>query len=1084
MTHRPTTNGIVVLLASVALRAQLSSSIVATAPTSSVDDYLTGGASDHASRVSNASAETHKNTTWDEHQPQPQCDSCSFKCAMYPGKGGCKGSNGQGTGQCCSCPGSCGPVGCCPPKPSPPPPPAPSHKLLDAILTITREGMNNAPELYGDMLTEAVKAANAAMRHPNFWCWAMGKANLFVSYSDVQVLDANMTFDVEWTQPNRPPTMRVLATDRLAFTWSNGSVEVLCKDNDADMLYMLWSVLTGKGTFNSTVSRSTTCAFPQVSSFDMHQAQMQLVAPKLPLPNTFVSSLMKSALSSGRPQINNVLEVNEFCIPTDVSQYLRPPPTVHLYPLIQYPGQGFVEYASFCGPAHFGAKVACAQATTLEAKSNTAVKPSCLLKTGLSTSSTTTFAAASQSGLSVVQRILDNSRKFGLTEQEKRTWPDESAQIGIRTVSTLSQSENPGVVAGSVIQCQGSCPAPPPSAPERCKVKPGVDPVYGVLCDRTKTAAGCRLLNETCMWEGGGAAVPPPPPSRYRAVTFFDCMYDDVGNTPAKNASVLSTEKLCDSLGDACIGFNFPDLKLKSGCHQWTDCKLGTGCHTNRGHGRNPTIFYFKPGHDVSNKQRPFCVQNTNTGDYYIKTGGNVLKTEGWDGGKSDKCCRADIDTCRWFSTINLCSQALSQLKCHCYACGSSTPDTSLSTCKPPDDDCSSNVNKHPANNGCYSTAPIGGCADCECATGVCVGKSNHSLKAEQGAMGCLPCTSSNGPTASIGCPTLWTHEPVPALCQSTPFFNGDCNNGELLECVNGQFVSSQFNSSQCAGVATSVVNYANGTCIQQGDPKSADVVSITVVCPRPKKLSPNRRHSAAMMTAVITTLICAIVAAIAAAYFRQQLGSACGRIAQMVQVRTTRIVAVVYEQCAEYSATLYASVWVPIRAHASTVAAWLWQQYIQPLGVFIYQCLMHCVNAAIAVCNFVRSMTFHGVLKGRDCDRLHGCCLLAALVTAAIHGQMWSRHDPFARFDRNILGQLGVGGQYIDAQHVQQSFALWSHYGQTLQRYGCVVLLFATLLEPWQRCISRAILAMSKSAEVWLCTRKERPASSLIRWS
>lgn len=58
---------------------------------------------------------------------------------------------------------------------------------------------------------------------------------------------------------------------------------------------------------------------------------------------------------------------------------------------------------------------------------------------------------------------------------------------------------------------------------------------------------------------------------------------------------------------------------------------------------------------------RPFCVLDTASGKYYIKTGGQKSMTCGWDGGKDkDKCCRSRPGNCRWLDKT-ACEAALPQ---------------------------------------------------------------------------------------------------------------------------------------------------------------------------------------------------------------------------------------------------------------------------------------------------------------------------------------------------------------------------------------------------------------------------------------
>ncbi len=58
----------------------------------------------------------------------------------------------------------------------------------------------------------------------------------------------------------------------------------------------------------------------------------------------------------------------------------------------------------------------------------------------------------------------------------------------------------------------------------------------------------------------------------------------------------------------------------------------------------------------------PFCVEATSS-SFYIKTGGDLEKRSGWDGGIHDKCCSVDHEDCFWFSSMANCQQALLERK-------------------------------------------------------------------------------------------------------------------------------------------------------------------------------------------------------------------------------------------------------------------------------------------------------------------------------------------------------------------------------------------------------------------------------------
>ena len=55
------------------------------------------------------------------------------------------------------------------------------------------------------------------------------------------------------------------------------------------------------------------------------------------------------------------------------------------------------------------------------------------------------------------------------------------------------------------------------------------------------------------------------------------------------------------------------------------------------------------PPPPASRGAAPFCVAHDSArSSFYIKVGGNATVTEGWDGGKADKCCRAKPSRCAY----------------------------------------------------------------------------------------------------------------------------------------------------------------------------------------------------------------------------------------------------------------------------------------------------------------------------------------------------------------------------------------------------------------------------------------------------
>lgn len=64
----------------------------------------------------------------------------------------------------------------------------------------------------------------------------------------------------------------------------------------------------------------------------------------------------------------------------------------------------------------------------------------------------------------------------------------------------------------------------------------------------------------------------------------------------------------------------------------------------------------------------PTCVGDATNKAWYIKTGGESGTTRGWDGGKTDKCCRSSPTSCIWFDSSAKCKAAL-VAGARCLAC-------------------------------------------------------------------------------------------------------------------------------------------------------------------------------------------------------------------------------------------------------------------------------------------------------------------------------------------------------------------------------------------------------------------------------
>lgn len=257
--------------------------------------------------------------------------------------------------------------------------------------------------------------------------WAMGRAGKYATFTNTTALDASLTFNVSWANSNEPPNVTVPAgvIDQVDFRWPHGFVRVVCNSLPAkpDMMNFRWMELRGNGTLNHSLggcnharpescecgdpSRScgpndqvcekyteahgcrnaanpagrciwnnekcvaNTCMAPQVKTFDTSHSELQLISPKLPLPDELITKAMETALIEGKGELNQVLVDSSVCLPEDVAQYLTPPPIVTLYPQEGHHGHGFIELVSYCGGTGHQACLYKGSSTVISAKTRT-----------------------------------------------------------------------------------------------------------------------------------------------------------------------------------------------------------------------------------------------------------------------------------------------------------------------------------------------------------------------------------------------------------------------------------------------------------------------------------------------------------------------------------------------------------------------------------------------------------------------------------------------------------------------------------------------------------------------------------------
>ena len=94
-----------------------------------------------------------------------------------------------------------------------------------------------------------------------------------------------------------------------------------------------------------------------------------------------------------------------------------------------------------------------------------------------------------------------------------------------------------------------------------------------------------------------------------------------------------------------------------------------------------------------------------------------------------------------------------------------------------------------------------------------------------------------------------------------------------------------------------------------------------------------------------------------------------------------------------------------------------------------------------------MRQLTFNPRLHFGIHDWLHvGILILAALGYAA-HDWLWYSDDPFAAFNRHVIGEVGLDDTWVNGAPVKSHFETWSWYGRLVQVVSTVLIVLATCI-------------------------------------
>ena len=277
-------------------------------------------------------------------------------------------------------------------------------------------------------------------------------------------------------------------------------------------------------------------------------------------------------------------------------------------------------------------------------------------------------------------------------------------------------------------------------------------------------------------------------------------------------------------------------------------------------------------------------------------------------------------------------------------------------------------------------------------------------------------------------------------------FQNDRCSGFSVKTCVGDMYMENTFANFNCTGELMSNKSIAAGVCTTTVLPLMSDhSVSMQVTCPHVINRTTDKPAGRALIWVLSALAVVALCAGVVTLYNIHTFRAAfAGRFRGVVD-----LVGALYDQAVEY--------WQPVRAASS--------RYLEAAGeacsVVSAQAATCCTLGqthvasragrwyanAVRACTALRGLSYNPRKNLGIHDWIHVVLMLLAAFGYAAHLLLWYIDDPFAAFDRNVIGEVGLDDKWIDAVPVQNHFAEWSEWGQRCQAWACMVIVIATAI-------------------------------------
>jgi len=183
--------------------------------------------------------------------------------------------------------------------------------------------------------------------------WYASVTNATEYHGNTTVLDSQVNGTINYT----PPILTVSQEGVLNITIPHGLLLATCKPTDekraepATLFKAEFSQLAGSGRIKLAAGKRTGIIV-EIESLDLSILKTKPFEPKLPLPLTFESELMKTGILQLKPIINQYLKIKPIYLPEDIT------------PIVAYPevflnqtldGMGYAQILSYCTCSDFQA---------------------------------------------------------------------------------------------------------------------------------------------------------------------------------------------------------------------------------------------------------------------------------------------------------------------------------------------------------------------------------------------------------------------------------------------------------------------------------------------------------------------------------------------------------------------------------------------------------------------------------------------------------------------------------------------------------------------------------------------------------